>query len=110
MRKSFGAGVVMVVALIPLLAGCGHKLVAHNGATTVDMYANKEQFEKVESMKSQGGVGGLFAGIGQNLLAKKIDNDTPVKVLSTDNDGATVEILDGRNKGQQGYVAKDNVD
>jgi hypothetical protein len=101
---------VLALILIPLLAGCGHKLVAHNGDTTVDVYGNKEQFDKVQSMKSQGGAAGIFGGIGENMLAKRVDNDTPVKIISSDEEGATVQVLDGRDKGLQGYVAKDNLD
>jgi len=96
--------------LVPLLAGCGHKLVAHSGDTTVNVYASKEQFDKVQSMKSQGGAAAMLGGIGESMLAKKIDNNTPVKVISSDDEGAMVEVLDGRDKGLQGYVAKDNLD
>ena len=101
---------VLALILMPLLAGCGHKLVAHNGGTTVNVYGNKEQFDKVQSMKSEGGAAGIFGGIGESMLAKKVDNDTPVKIISSDNQGATVEVLDGRNKGLRGYVAKDNLE
>jgi len=96
--------------LVPLLAGCGHKLVAHSGDTTVNVYASKEQFDKVQSMKSQGGAAAMLGGIGESMLAKKVDNNTPVKVISSDDEGAMVEILDGRDKGTQGYVAKDNLE
>jgi hypothetical protein len=99
----------ILMALLPCLVGCGHKLVAHNGETTVNVYTNKEQFEKVESMKSQGGPAGILGGLGESMLAKKVDSDTPVKVLSSDEKGASVEILDGPQKGFQGYVANDNL-
>ncbi len=92
------------------LAGCGHKLVAHNGDTTVNVYPSKEQFDKVQSMKSQGGPVGMLGGLGEGLLAKKIDSNTPVKVLSSDDNGAMVEVTDGPEKGFKGYVAKDNLD
>jgi hypothetical protein len=103
-------GGALAVTLLTLLAGCGHKLIAHNGNTTVDVYGNKEQFDKVQAMKSQGGPAGLLGGFGENMLAKKIDNDTPVKVISTDEEGAQIEVLDGPAKGIQGYVARDNLD
>lgn len=101
---------MFAIFLLSSLVGCGHKLVAHNGDTTVNLYANKNQFDKVMSMKSQGGPAGIFGGIGESMLAKRIDNNTPVEVLSTDNEGATVRITDGPQKGLEGYVAKDNLD
>jgi len=100
----------LVLILATGLAGCGHKLVAHNGETTVNVYSSKEQFDKVQSMKSQGGPVGMLGGLGEGLLAKKIDGNTPVNVLSSDENGATVEITDGPEKGFKGYVAKDNLD
>lgn len=100
----------LALLLMPLLAGCGHKLVARGGETTVNVYGNKEQFDKVQAMKSQGGAAGIFGGIGETMLARKVDNDTPVKIISSDEEGAAVEVLDGRDKGVQGYVAKDNLD
>jgi hypothetical protein len=100
----------LLLASFFLLAGCSHKLVAHNGDSTVNVYPSKEQFDKVESMKSQGGVAGMFGGVGESMLAKKVDNHTPVKVLSSDTDGASIEVTDGPNQGLKGYVAKDNLD
>jgi hypothetical protein len=108
--KSRIVWVVLPLLLMPLLAGCGHKLIAHSGDTTISVYGNKEQFDKVQAMKSQGGPAGLFGGIGESMLAKKVDNETPVKVISSDEEGAQIEVLDGRDKGLQGYVAKDNLD
>ncbi|MGH7837348.1 MAG: hypothetical protein ACREQC_05920 [Candidatus Binataceae bacterium] len=92
-----------------LLAGCDHRVVATNGETTVNVYASKEQFDKVKSMKSEGGAAGFLGGLGESMLAKKIDNNTPVKVLSSDDEGATIEVLDGAQKGVQGYVARENL-
>lgn len=91
------------------LVGCGHKLVAHSGDTTVPVYPSKDAFDKVKSLEKQGGPAGLIGGLGETMVAKKVDDKTPVKVLSSDDEGAQVEVLDGPNKGMQGYVAKDNV-
>jgi hypothetical protein len=104
---------LLALLLVPLMAGCSHRLVAHNGETTVSLYENKEQFDKLQSLKSQGGAGGLggiVSGIGESMLTKKIDNDTPVKVLLTDDEGSMIEVTDGPQKGLEGYVAKDNLD
>jgi len=99
----------VVCFAVLLLAGCGHTVVAHNGETTVNVYGSKQQFDKVKSMKSQGGAAGFLGGLGESILAKQIDNNTPVTILSSDDDGATIEVLDGAQKGLQGYVAKDNL-
>jgi hypothetical protein len=91
------------------LAGCGHKVVAHNGDTTVNVFPDKETFDKVTSMKSQGGPAGMIGGVGESMMAKRVDNNTPVNILSSDDEGDTIEVLDGRDKGLRGYVSKDNV-
>jgi hypothetical protein len=102
-------GSIVLTAMV-VLAGCGgHKLVAHNGDTTVNVFPNKEDFDKVTSMKSQGGPAGMIGGLGESMMAKRVDNGTPVKILSSDPEGDTIEVLDGRDKGLRGYVSKDNV-
>lgn len=107
-RKPLTAIAFFLGALI--LAGCGHKLVAHNGESMVNVYADRQQFDKVTQMKSQGGAGALLGGIGESMLAKKIPGDTPVKVISTDDEGAVIQVSNGPNAGVQGYVSKDNLD
>jgi len=99
---------VMLVGAIGL-AGCGHKLIAHGGDTTVPVYPSKDAFDKVKSLEKQGGPAGLIGGLGETMVAKKVYDKTPVKVLSSDDEGAQVEVLDGPNKGMQGYVANDNI-
>jgi hypothetical protein len=101
---------VLIIAAAMMLAGCGHKLVAHGGDTTVPLYPDKATFDKVKGLQNQGGAAGMFGGIGETFVAKKIDDQTPVKVISTDDEGAEVEITDGPMKGTAGYVAKDSVD
>jgi hypothetical protein len=100
---------LLLITLAIALAGCGHKLIAHNGDPMVNVYANRQQFDKVMSMKSQGGAAGLLGGLGENMLARKVPNNTPVKVISTDEEGSVIEVTDGPDKGVQGYVAKDNL-
>ena len=91
------------------LAGCGHKLVAHNGDSTVAVYPDENTFTKLADLKKQGGVGGMIGGLGTGLAAKQVDNNTPVRIVSSDDNGSQVEVLDGAFKGLQGFVAKDNV-
>jgi hypothetical protein len=102
------AGIAVGTALA--LAGCGHKLVATSGEKTVSIYPDEDTFKKIEQMKGEGGVAGMFGGLGESLATKKVATDTPVKILSSDNVGAEVEILGGSEQGQKGFVPKENVD
>jgi hypothetical protein len=92
------------------LAGCGHKLVAHNGDSTVAVYPDENTFTKLSDLKKQGGVvGGVIGGVGTGLATKQVDNNTPVRIINSDDNGSQVEVLDGAFKGMQGFVPKDNV-
>jgi hypothetical protein len=91
------------------LYGCGHKLVAHNGDSTVAVYPDEDTFVKLVDLKKQGGVGGVIGGLGEGLAAKQVDNNTPVRIIRSDEKGAQVEVLDGAFKGMQGFVPQDNV-
>jgi hypothetical protein len=102
------AGIAVGAALA--LAGCGHKLVATSGEKTVSVYPDEDTYKKIAQMKGEGGVAGMFGGLGESLATKKVANDTPVKILSSDDVGSQVEILDGSDKGQKGFVPKANVD
>lgn len=99
----------LLIAMAIVIAGCSHKLVAHGGDSTVPLYPDKTTFDKVKGLQNQGGPAGLIGGIGEGFVAKKIDDQTPVKVISSDDEGAEVQITDGPMKGAVGYVAKDSV-
>jgi transcription antitermination factor NusG len=45
----------------------------------------------------------------QGLTAKQIDDQTPVKVISSDSNGTEVEVVQGPMKGTAGFVANQNV-
>jgi hypothetical protein len=107
MRRNSIRGLLIGMAIV--IAGCGHRLVAHGGDRTVPLYPDKATFDKVKGLQNQGGPAGLIGGIGEGFVAKKIDDQTPVKVISTDDEGAEVQITDGAMKGTAGYVAKDSV-
>jgi hypothetical protein len=64
---------------------------------------------KLVDLKKQGGVGGMIGGLGEGLAAKQVDNNTPVRVIRSDEKGSQVEVLDGAFKGMNGFVAQDNV-
>ena len=92
------------------VAGCGHKLVAHNGESTVAVYPDENTFTKLSDLKKQGGVvGGMIGGLGEGLAAKQVDNNTPVRIVNSDDRGSQIEVLDGAFKGMQGFVPRDNV-
>ena len=100
-----------VIGAMIAVAGCSHKLVAHNGESTVAVYPDENTFVKLTDLKKQGGVvGGMIGGLGEGLAAKQVDNNTPVRVINSDDRGAQVEVLDGAFKGMHGFVPKDNLD
>ena len=91
------------------IVGCGHRLVAHNGESTVAVYPDENTFTKLADLKKQGGVGGMIGGLGEGLAAKQVDNNTPVRIISSDDKGSQIEVLDGAFKGLHGFVPADNV-
>lgn len=98
-----------VIGAMLAVAGCGHKLVAHNGESTVAVYPDENTFVKLNDLKKQGTVAGMIGGLGEGLAAKQVDNNTPVRIINSDDKGSQVEILDGAFKGVQGFVPQDNV-
>ena len=103
-------------AIVFALAGCNkpsvltHKLVATGGEPTVALYPDEQTFLKVSHKAQQGGVTGMIGNAQQDLSSKKIDDQTPVQILSSDSNGTEVEIVDGPMKGTAGFVANQNVD
>jgi hypothetical protein len=99
-----------VIGVMIALAGCGHKLVAHNGESTVAVYPDENTFVKLTDLKKQGGmVGGVIGNLGEGLAAKQVDNNTPVRIINSDDKGSQIEVLDGAFKGMHGFVPQDNV-
>jgi len=104
------SAIVLGMALALALAACTHKVVSTGDQHTVDVYPDEDTYKKIAQMKDQGGVAGMLGGMGQSLAAHKVDNNTPVKIISSDDLGSQVEILDGASKGMKGFVPKANVD
>jgi hypothetical protein len=87
-----------------------HKLIATGGERTVPLYPDEQSYLKVSHASQQGGVTGMVGDVQKNFTAKQIDDQTQVKVLSSDSNGSEVEITEGPMNGQAGFVANQNVD
>lgn len=107
--------IAIVAGILFSLAGCSkplvtHKLVATAGEQTVPLYPDEATYLKVSHEAQQGGVTGMVGSAKRSLSAKKINDQTPVKIISTDSNGSEVQIVEGPMKGTTGFVAKQNVD
>jgi transcription antitermination factor NusG len=90
-------------------AGCSHRVVASGGEHTVKVFPDQATYDKVATMKSQGGAMGMLGGIGANLASKEVDDQTPVRIVTTNDEGSVIEVTDGPFKGVTGFVPKQNV-
>lgn len=105
-----GGKSLAAVAIAALLcAGCGHYVRATTGQTAVAVYPDEATFVKVKSLEGQGGPMGMVGNLGENVLARKIDDRTPIRIISRDNLGALIEVIDGPNKGLRGFVPQANL-
>lgn len=108
--------VIVAGAMLLALAGCTkepiltHKLVATGGESSVSLYPDEQTFLKISHKAQQGGVSGMVGNAQESLSAKKIDDKTPVKIISSDSNGTEVQIVEGPMKGTAGFVANQNVD
>jgi hypothetical protein len=100
-------GAALSAALLAM--GCGHRVVATGGEHTVKLFRDEATYEKIKELKKQGGPIGMIGGLGEGLVSKELNNNTPVRIISQDSEGAQVEVTDGPDKGAQGFVAKSNV-
>ncbi|HKF29007.1 MAG TPA: hypothetical protein VKB29_07250 [Candidatus Binataceae bacterium] len=87
-----------------------HKLVASVNQHSIPMYPDEQTYLKVSRMQQQGGIEGMAGDVRKNFIALAIDDQTPVTIVSSDQNGAVVEIAQGPMKGETGFVAKQNVD
>jgi hypothetical protein len=102
---------LIFVAIIGAIAfsGCRHHVVASAGEHTVKVFPDQATYDKVASMKSQGGAIGMLGGIGANLASKEVDDLTPVRIVTSNDEGSVIEVTDGPFKGVKGFVPKQNV-
>jgi len=104
-RLLIGAALMVAMATI----GCSHRVVANPGEHTVKLYRDESTYEKIKDLKKQGGPMAMIGSLGEGFVAKELDNNTPIRIISQDSDGAQVEVTDGPDKGATGFVPKDNV-
>jgi hypothetical protein len=99
-----------------LMTGCQkveqaipHKVVATGNQHSVPVYPDEEAYLHTSRMKQEGGVEGMVGDVKQKFQAKEIDDQTPVRIISSDDYGAVIEVTDGPMKGMTGFVAKQNI-
>ena len=102
-------------AAIALVAGCQkpiltHKLVVTGNEHSVPLYPDEHTYIDVSHEKQQGGLEGMAGNVRTKFNTREIDDQTPVQVVSSDDNGAVVQITEGPMKGQTGFVAKQNLD
>ena len=113
MWRTFAISVLSMT--LGLLAGCEksiltHKLVVTGNEHSVPLYSDERSYLDVSHQKQQGGLEGMAGDVRSKFSTRQIDDQTPVKVVSTDDNGAVVGIIEGPMKGQTGFVAKQNLD
>ena len=109
MLKTRFALAASLIGLSLFVAGCQHRLVAAPGDNTVAIYPDRETYDKLAELKKSGPIGQLASGLGKGVESKNVDDKTPVKVLSSDDEGDVIEVTDGPNKGTSGFVPKNSV-
>lgn len=87
-----------------------HKVVATGNQHSVPVYPDEESYLHTARMKGEGGVEGIVGDVKQKFQAKEIEDQTPVQIVSADDNGAVIAVTDGPMKGLTGFVAKQNVD
>jgi transcription antitermination factor NusG len=103
-RQSIVVVLTLVGAIALPLTACqrsatSHKLVGADGKHSVPLYADEATYKKVSQQPA-----------AADAKTQQVDDQTPVVIISTDDDGAVVQIIDGPLKGQNGFVTKNNVD
>lgn len=87
-----------------------HKLVVTGNQHAIPLYPDEQAYLNTSQMKQEGGVEGMAGNVKQHFTAKEIDDQTPVTIVSADDNGAVITVVDGPMKGQTGFVAKQNID
>jgi hypothetical protein len=93
------AGLIAIAAIGCQRSSANHKLVAVGDKHSVPVYPDEATYRKASNQPG-----------GTGVVTQQADDQTPVVIISSDDNGAVVEIVDGPLKGHDGFVAKDNVD
>ena len=100
------------------VAGCSHKLVVVKNQQKVKVYQSEQVYQAVVAVRrelehttdpGQRQFGISILSLGENRGAKDFDDGTRVRIVSRDELGAQIEVLEGSDKGYKGFVPKDNV-
>ena len=117
MRAKINFLAIVLAASAFTVAGCqsgesivAHKLVATGNQHSVALYPDEQTYLKVSRMQQEGGIEGMAGDVRKNFTALAIDDQTPVTIVSSNENGAVVEIAEGPMKGQSGLVDKQHVD
>ena len=86
-----------------------HKVVATGNQHSVPVYPDEEAYLHTARMKGEGGVAGIVGDVKQKFQAKEIEDQTPVQIVSADDNGAVIAVTDGPMKGLTGFVPKQNI-
>ncbi len=86
-----------------------HKVVATGNQHSVPVYPDEEAYLHTARMKGEGGVEGIVGDVKQKFQAKEIEDQTPVQIVSADDNGAVIAVTDGPMKGLTGFVPKQNI-
>lgn len=110
----FMLGTLFSMAIIgcqqPIGPVINHKLVVTGNQRAVPMFPDEQTYLHTSREKQEGGVVGVVGDVKQNLTAKQLDDQTPVQIVTADDYGAVITVIDGPMKGATGFVAKQNVD
>ena len=101
--------IVVAALATSVAAACGHRVVASPGEHTVRVYPDQATYDKVARMKAEGGPMAMLGGIGANLAARQVDDQCPVRIVTSNDEGSEIEVTDGPFKGVKGFVPKQNV-
>ena len=87
-----------------------HKVVATGNQHSVPVYPDEEAYLHVARMKGEGGVEGIVGDVKQKFQAKEIEDQTPVQIVTADDNGAVITVTDDPMKGLTGFVPKQYID
>ncbi len=106
-------GTIFSMAIIgcqqPIRPAISHKLVVTGNQHSVPVYPDEQTYLHTSHEKLEGGLVGVVGDVKEHLAAK-LDDQTPIEIVASDDNGAVITVIDGPMKGATGFVAKQNVD